>query len=96
MWAVQTLSPKNGSPVPAPDCVRCHAIGRRSRDRRQAGVPAGKLPRMPLARGTARDELVVLYPLAFSSLDLHDAERPEHYGDGPVEHSHSLTEQIGG
>jgi SAM-dependent methyltransferase len=43
-----------------------------------------------------RDELVVRYPLPFSSLDLPDAERLQHYGDSPVEYSHSLTEQIGG
>jgi len=43
-----------------------------------------------------RDELVVRYPLPFSSLDLPDAERLQHYADGPVEYSHSLTEQIGG
>jgi SAM-dependent methyltransferase len=43
-----------------------------------------------------RDELVVCYPLPFSSLDLPDAERVQHYGDSPVEYSHSLTEQIGG
>jgi SAM-dependent methyltransferase len=43
-----------------------------------------------------RDELVVRYPLPFSSLDLPEAERAQYYGDGPVEYSHSLTEQIGG
>jgi SAM-dependent methyltransferase len=43
-----------------------------------------------------RDELVMRYPLPFSSLDLPDAERLQHYGDSPVEYSHSLTEQIGG
>jgi hypothetical protein len=43
-----------------------------------------------------RDELVVRYPLPFSSLDLPAAERLQHYGDSPVEYSHSLTEQIGG
>ncbi len=43
-----------------------------------------------------RGELVVRYPLPFSSLDLPDAERARYYGDGPVEFSHSLTEQIGG
>jgi hypothetical protein len=34
-----------------------------------------------------RDELVVRYPLPFSSLDLPDAERLQHYGDSPVEYS---------
>ena len=43
-----------------------------------------------------RGELVVRHPLPFSTLDLPDAERERHYGDGPVEFSHSLTEQIGG
>jgi SAM-dependent methyltransferase len=43
-----------------------------------------------------RDELVVRYPLPFCSVDLPDAERQQHYGDSPVEYSHSLTEQIGG
>ena len=43
-----------------------------------------------------RDELVVRHPLPFSSLDLPEAERQQYYGDGPVEFSHSLTEQIGG
>jgi SAM-dependent methyltransferase len=43
-----------------------------------------------------RGELVVRHPLPFSTLDLTDAERKQVYGDGPVEFSHSLTEQIGG
>ena len=43
-----------------------------------------------------RDELVVRHPLPFSTLDLPDAERRARYGDGPIEYSHSLTEQIGG
>ena len=43
-----------------------------------------------------RDELVVRHSLPFSSLDLPEAERQRYYGDGPVEFSHSLTEQIGG
>jgi SAM-dependent methyltransferase len=43
-----------------------------------------------------RGELVVRHPLPFSTLDLPDAERERVYGDGPVEFSHSLTEQIGG
>jgi SAM-dependent methyltransferase len=41
-------------------------------------------------------ELVVRHPLPFSSLDLPEAERAQYYGDGPVEFSHTLTEQIGG
>ena len=43
-----------------------------------------------------RGELVARHPLPFSTLDLPDAERKRVYGDGPVEFSHSLTEQIGG
>jgi SAM-dependent methyltransferase len=43
-----------------------------------------------------RGELVVRHPLPFSTLDLPDAERERVYGDGPVEFSHSLTEQVGG
>lgn len=43
-----------------------------------------------------RRELVVRHRLPFSSLDLTEAERVRAYGDGPVEYSHSLTEQIGG
>jgi SAM-dependent methyltransferase len=42
------------------------------------------------------DELVVRHPLPFSSLDLPEEERLRAYGTGPVEYSHSLTEQIGG
>jgi SAM-dependent methyltransferase len=44
----------------------------------------------------SREELVVRHPLPFSSLDLPEDERTTAYGDGPVEYSHSLTEQIGG
>jgi len=43
-----------------------------------------------------RGELVVAHPLPFSSVDLPDAERERAYGTGPIEYSHSLTEQIGG
>jgi SAM-dependent methyltransferase len=43
-----------------------------------------------------RGELVVRHPLPFSTLDLTDAERQRGCGDGPIEYSHSLTEQIGG
>jgi hypothetical protein len=32
----------------------------------------------------------------FTTLDLPDAERLSSYGTGPIEYSHSLTEQIGG
>jgi hypothetical protein len=41
-------------------------------------------------------ELVVRHPLPFSTLGLPEAERSRAYGDGPIEYSHSLTEQIGG
>lgn len=43
-----------------------------------------------------RQELVVRHRLPFSSLDLSEADRLRAYGDGPIEYSHSLTEQIGG
>jgi SAM-dependent methyltransferase len=43
-----------------------------------------------------REEFVVRHPLPFSTLDLSGAERMRSYGDGPIEYSHSLTEQIGG
>ena len=43
-----------------------------------------------------RGELVVRHPLPFSSLDLPEAERARAYCGGPIEYSHSLTEQIGG
>jgi SAM-dependent methyltransferase len=48
------------------------------------------------AAAMERGELVVRHPLPFSSLDLPEAERARYYGDGPVEFSHTLTEQIGG
>lgn len=43
-----------------------------------------------------RRELVVRHRLPFSSLDLPEAERTRVYGSGPIEYSHSLTDQIGG
>ncbi len=43
-----------------------------------------------------RGELVVRHRLPFSTLDLTEAERKRGYGDGPIEYSHSLTDQIGG
>lgn len=43
-----------------------------------------------------RQELVVRHRLPFSTLDLSDADRMCAYGSGPIEYSHSLTEQIGG
>ena len=43
-----------------------------------------------------RDELIVRHPLPFTSFDLPDNERERPYGTGPIEYSHSLTEQIGG
>ena len=36
------------------------------------------------------------HPLPFTTLDLPDDERERSYGTGPIEYSHSLTEQIGG
>jgi SAM-dependent methyltransferase len=43
-----------------------------------------------------RDELVVRHQIPFTTLELSDAERLQSYQDGPIEYSHSLTEQIGG
>jgi SAM-dependent methyltransferase len=43
-----------------------------------------------------REEFVVRHPLPFTTLDLSGDERLRSYGDGPIEYSHSLTEQIGG
>ena len=43
-----------------------------------------------------RGEFVVRHPLPFSTLDLPAAERERSYGTGPIEYSHSLSEQIGG
>ena len=43
-----------------------------------------------------REEFVVHHRIPYSTLDLPDAERAASYGDGPIEYSHSLTEQIGG
>jgi SAM-dependent methyltransferase len=43
-----------------------------------------------------RSELIVRHPLPFTTLDLPDDERERSYGTGPIEYSHSLTEQIGG
>jgi SAM-dependent methyltransferase len=43
-----------------------------------------------------RGELTVRHQIPFSTLDLPDAERLRSYGTGPIEYSHSLTEQIGG
>jgi len=43
-----------------------------------------------------REEFIVRHRLPFSTLDLPDADRAQAYGDGAIEYSHSLTEQIGG
>jgi SAM-dependent methyltransferase len=42
-----------------------------------------------------REEFVVRHRIPFSTLDLSAAERSHAYGDGPIEYSHTLTEQIG-
>jgi hypothetical protein len=41
-------------------------------------------------------EFVVRHRIAFATTDLPEAERQRVYDDGPVEYSHTLTEQIGG
>jgi len=43
-----------------------------------------------------RGEFVVRHRLPFTTLDLPETERKRSYGDGPIEYSHTLTEQIGG
>src|SRR5215472_16454091 len=43
-----------------------------------------------------REEFIVRHRLPFSTLDMSDADRARAYGDGAIEYSHSLTEQIGG
>ena len=43
-----------------------------------------------------RGELVVRHRVPFSTLELPAAERQDVYGDGPIEFSHTITEQIGG
>ncbi len=43
-----------------------------------------------------RGELMVRHRLPFTTLDLSAAERLHCYGDGPIEYSHTLTNQIGG
>jgi SAM-dependent methyltransferase len=43
-----------------------------------------------------RAEFVVRHQIPFSTADLPEAERRRAYGDGPIEYSHTLTEQIGG
>jgi SAM-dependent methyltransferase len=42
-----------------------------------------------------RGELVVRNPIPYCTLDLPEDQR-RIYGDGPIEYSHTLTEQIGG
>ena len=43
-----------------------------------------------------REEFVVRHPIPFTTLDLPQDERAQAYGDGAIEYSHTLTEQIGG
>lgn len=43
-----------------------------------------------------RAEFVVRHPIPFSTAELPEDERLRAYGDGPIEFSHTLTEQIGG
>jgi SAM-dependent methyltransferase len=42
------------------------------------------------------DELVVRHRIPFNTLQLSEEDRVRSYGDGPIEYSHTLTEQIGG
>jgi SAM-dependent methyltransferase len=43
-----------------------------------------------------RGELVVAHHLPYSTLDLPTDERTRDYGDGPIEFSHTMTDQVGG
>jgi len=43
-----------------------------------------------------RGELVVRHRIPFNTLELIEEERLRSYGNGPIEFSHTLTEQIGG
>jgi SAM-dependent methyltransferase len=43
-----------------------------------------------------RGEFVVRHKIPFTTLDLPQDERTRIYGDGAIEYSHTLTEQIGG
>jgi SAM-dependent methyltransferase len=43
-----------------------------------------------------RGKLAVRHRIPFSTLELPDQELRRFYGEGPVEYSHTLTEQIGG
>jgi len=49
-----------------------------------------------LAALDEREEFVVRHQIPFSTLDLPEDERTRVHGDGPIEYSHTLTEQIGG
>jgi SAM-dependent methyltransferase len=43
-----------------------------------------------------RGRLVARHRIPYSSLDLSEEERAAAFGDGPIEFTHSMTEQIGG
>jgi SAM-dependent methyltransferase len=43
-----------------------------------------------------RGEFVVRHRIPYSSLELSNEERIRAYGDGPIEYSHCLSDQIGG
>jgi SAM-dependent methyltransferase len=43
-----------------------------------------------------RQDLLVTNGIPFSSADLPEAERLRDWGDGPIEFSHTMTDQIGG
>jgi SAM-dependent methyltransferase len=43
-----------------------------------------------------RGELIVRHQIPYSTLELDSGEREQAFGDGPIEYSHSLTEQLGG
>jgi SAM-dependent methyltransferase len=43
-----------------------------------------------------RDEFVVRHRIPFNTLELSDEDRQRSYGAGPIEYSHTLTDQLGG
>jgi SAM-dependent methyltransferase len=43
-----------------------------------------------------RRELVVRHAIPYSTMDWSDEEREREFGDGPIEYTHTMTEQIGG
>ena len=79
----------------APVCRECFRVLRPERLLRTA-FPNPDLYIFEAGALETRGELIVRHSIPFSTLDLPGAERQAVYGDGPIEYSHTLTEQIGG